>query len=247
MNATFVNDVPVHSISLGAYNTWNIWHLFPVVRPLVAPPIPVMKLETVKGYDGYLDYTKVLSNLITFKDREGTWEFRVIETSNNSWKNVYNDIVDKIDGKYFDSIILQDDPTHKYKGRLSVNGWKNNQQQTTITIGYRLYPFKTLASDSVKDWVWDDLDLTSTIDDIFYTSFRLYGDVWKSFVNVSHHEIPLNLTCGGPVKMYIGSSYIDLPTGEHKNIVQLQPGVNTYKFNGNCNVTVQYNMDEESL
>ncbi len=247
MNAMFVNDVPVHSINFGSYNTWSTWHLFPTTRPLVAPPKPVTKLETVKGYNGYLDYTKVLSNYMTFQDREGSWDFRVIETSENSWKNVFNDIVSKIDGVYFDSIVLQDDPTYKYRGRLSVNTWKNNQQETTITISYRLYPYKILVSSEVSDWLWDTLDLTSTIDNIFYTTFNLYGDVWKSFINKSSHPVALNLTCGGPVKMYIGSKAMNLATGYNKGVVQLQPGVNTYKFNGNCNVTVQYDMDEEIL
>lgn len=246
MNARFVNDTPVHSITLGAYNTWDTWKLFPTTRPFVAPPKPVTKLETVKGYNGYLDYTKVLSNYMTFKDREGSWEFRVIETSKNSWKDIFNDVVSKLDGKYFDSIILQDDPTHRYKGRLGVE-WKNNQKETTITIKYRLYPYKILISNSVKDWLWDDLDLTSQVDDIFYTSFRLYGDNYKSFVNVSNHAVSLSLTCGGTIKMWIGDRAMTLAAGTNKNVVQLQPGVNTYKFNGNCNVTVSYDMDEEML
>ena len=78
MNAQFSNGVSVHSIWFGNYNTWNTWKLFPTTRPLVAPPKPDIKLETVKGFDGYLYYTKVLSNTITFKDREGSWDFRVI-------------------------------------------------------------------------------------------------------------------------------------------------------------------------
>lgn len=247
MNARFVDDNPVHSISFGSYNTWNTWKLFPTSRPLVAPPKPVTKLETVKGYDGYLDYTKVLSNYMTFQDREGSWDFRVIETTKNSWKNIYNDIVSKIDGVYFDSIVLQDDPTYKYRGRLFVDSWKNNQQETTITIKYRLYPYKTLVTSAVSDWTWDDLDLTSDVDDIFYTTFNLYGNVYKSFVNVSNHAVPLTLICGGNVKMYIGSKAMNLAAGTNQNVVQLQPGVNTYLFNGNCNVTVQYDMDKEIL
>lgn len=247
MNVIFANDTPTHSISFGNYNTWNTWHLFPTTRPVVAPPKPVTKLETVKGYNGYLDYTKVLSNYMTFKDREGSWDFRVIETSENSWKDVFNDIVSKIDGVYFDSIVLQDDPEHKYKGRLTVNNWRNNQQETTISIGYRLYPYKMLSLPYATDWLWDDLDLTSQVDNIFYTSFKLYGDVWKSFINKSTHPVPLNLTCESSILMYIGSEPMTLAAGVNKNVVQLQPGVNTYKFNGNCNVAVQYDMDEEIL
>lgn len=247
MNAQFVGDIPVHSISFGNYNTWNTWKLFPTTRPLVAPPTPNTKLETVKGYDGYLDYTKVLSNTITFNDREGSWDFRVIETSMNSWKNVYNDIVDKIDGKYFDSIVLQDDPTYKYKGRLSVANWRNSGQETTITISYRLYPYKQLISDEVKDWLWDELDLTSTVDDIYYTSFHLYGDVWKSFVNPNNHTVPLTLTCSAPVQMTTVSKPFNLMRGENRNVVQLQPGVNTFLFKGTADVTVQYDMEKEIL
>lgn len=248
MNAFFVNDVPVHSITFGSYNTWERWHLFPTTRPLIAPPKPVTKLEKVNGYNGYLDYTKVLSNYMTFSDREGSWDFRVIETSQNSWANVYNDIVDKLNGKYFDSIVLQDEPTYKYKGRLTVSTWKNNQQETTITIKYRLYPYKILVSSSVKDWVWDDLDLTSNVDDIYYSHFRVDGSAWKSFINPSSHPVPLTLTCAASITMTTLNNPFNLMAGVNKNCATLQPGVNTFHFTGNCNrVDVKYNMDEESL
>jgi hypothetical protein len=243
MNAYFVDDSPVHSISLGAYNTWSNWHLFPTTRPLVAPPKPVTKLEKVKGFNGYLDYTKVLSSSMTFEDREGSWEFRVIETSANSWKTVFNDIVSKLDGKYFDSIVLQDEPTYKYRGRVTINSWKNNQQQTIIQINYRLNPYKRLVNSTTKDWLWDELDLTSNVDDIFYTSFNVKGYAYKSIINPNSHAVSADLNCSAACN--VGNQR--LVAGMNKGALTLQPGVNQFYFTGNSTIGLSYIMDEEVL
>ena len=243
MNAYFVDDSPVHSISLGAYNTWDNWHLFPTTRPLVAPPKPVTKLEKVKGFNGYLDYTKVLSSTMTFEDREGSWEFSVIETSANSWANVFNDIVSKLDGVYFDSIVLQDEPTYKYRGRVTINSWKNNQQQTIIQINYRLNPYKRLVSSTTKDWLWDELDLTSTEDDIFYTSFNVYGYAYKSIINPNSHDVSADLNCSAACN--VGNQR--LVAGMNKSALTLKPGVNQFYFTGNSTIGLSYIMDEEVL
>ena len=253
MNVYFANDNPVHSISLGAYNTWSNWHLFPTTRPLVAPPKPVTKLEKVKGFNGYLDYTKVLSSTMTFEDREGSWEFRVIETSANSWEAVLNDIVSKLDGQYFDSIILQDEPTYKYRGRLSVNSWKNDQQKTTIQINYRLNPYKRLVESETKDWLWDELDLTSDVDDIYYTSFKVDGYVYKSIINPNAHNVGVDLNCSSAINMLhtsdVGTSIkaTTIPRGLTKSAITLTPGVNHYYFTGNATVGISYIMDKEIL
>ena len=252
MNAYFVDDSPVHSISLGAYNTWSNWHLFPTTRPSVAPPKPVTKLEKVKGFNGYLDYTKVLSSSMTFEDREGSWEFRVIETSTNSWATVFNDIVSKLDGKYFDSIVLQDEPTYKYRGRVTINSWNNNQQQTTIQINYRLNPYKRLIESKLKDWLWDELDLTSTVDDIFYTSFTVNNWVYKSIINPNAHNVQVSLNCSAPITCVrvthsTGGSPYALPQGQNNNAFLIAPGVNVFKFTGNATVGISYITDKEIL
>lgn len=243
MNAYFIDDRPVHSISFGIYNTWENWHLFPTTRPLIAPPKPITKLEKVKGFNGYLDYTKILNPSMTFEDREGSWEFRVIETSANSWAEVFNDIVSKIDGVYFDSIVLQDEPTYKYRGRLTVNSWKNNQQQTTIQINYRLNPYKRLISSTTKDWLWDELDLTSNVDNIYYTSFNVYNYAYKSIINPNAHAVAADLNCSATCAVD-GQTLV---TGMNKSALILQPGVNHFYFTGNVTIGLSYIMDEEVL
>lgn len=239
----FLDIDPGHSISFGSYNTWDTWHLFPTTRPLVAPPKPNTKLEKVKGFNGYLDYTKVLSNTMTFKDREGSWEFRVIEIYQNSWKDVFNDIVSKIDGKYFDSIVLEDDPAYKYRGRVTINSWRNNQQETTIQINYRLNPYKRLVDSTTKDWLWDELDLSSNVDDIFYTSFNVNGYAYKSIINPNSHAVSADLNCSAACNV----DNQTLVAGMNKGVLTLQPGVNQFYFTGNSTIGLSYIMDEEVL
>ena len=189
---------------------------------------------------------------MTFEDREGSWEFRVIETSVNSWKDVFNDIVSKLDGVYFDSIVLQDEPTYKYRGRVTINSWKNNQQQTIIQINYRLNPYKRLVSSTTKDWLWDELDLTSTEDDIYYTSFAVNSYAYKSIINPNSHSVSATLntseaiTCSRVTGDSISKAF-QIPRGNNENVLTLQPGVNVFLFKGNATVGLSYIMDEEVL
>lgn len=144
-----------HSITIGDKNTFDDWHLFSPTRPVVSPPSPKTSYVDVLGMNGSLDYTEALTSTPRYNDREGSWEFIVLNPGDvpqysiemegvhvYAWAELYSKIMKYLHGKYFDRIVLEDDPMFTYKGRLWVNEWRSDQNWSRIVINYRLKPFK---------------------------------------------------------------------------------------------------------
>lgn len=143
-----------HSITIGDKNTFDDWHLIAPIRPSVSPPEPKLDYVDILGRSGSLDYTEALTKAPRYSDRQGSWEFIVLnpgdlpnfqyteEKYKYDWAYVYSKIMEYLHGKYFDRIVFDDDPEYTYKGRLWVNDWKSNSQWSQIVINYRLSPFK---------------------------------------------------------------------------------------------------------
>lgn len=189
-----------HSIKLNdEIDTWKDWHLLPTSRPLFNPPKPKFKYVDVPGSSGALDVTNALTPYPTFEDREGSWEFIVVN-GYGDWTQRYHDILTYLQGIRMKA-ILKDEPDYFYIGRFSVNDWKSNNDGTwsTITIDYRVEPYKWSLLSSVDPWLWDPFNfrtgiiLEKTFKDIVvgngeflkytYTN-RLYGNapITPSFI-----------------------------------------------------------------
>lgn len=127
-------------------NTLEDWHLIPSSRPVITPPKVQTKYVDIPGADGSLDLTDYLAGRPTFSDREGTIEFIVlndynIEGYNYNWSSLYSEIMTYLHG-WQKIMILEDDPDYFYKGRFSVDSWTTDQNNSKITVGYKLWPYK---------------------------------------------------------------------------------------------------------
>lgn len=143
-----------HSITIGEKNTFSDWHLISPSRPLVLPPPPKTNYVDILGMNGSLDYTEALTKFPRYSDRQGSWEFVVlnpgdVETSlypepfeSYNWSELYSEILSYLHGKYFDHIVLEDDPLYTYRGRVWVNEWRSDAGWSRIVLNYRLQPFK---------------------------------------------------------------------------------------------------------
>ena len=149
-----------HSITIGNKNTFDDWHLFPSVRPFVAPPLPRTRYVDILGMSGSLDYTEAPNKMTKYADREGSWEFIMLNPGDvpeysiedegsyaYDWAARYSEIMAFLQGKRFDSIVLEDDSGYKYTGRVWVNEYHSDPGWGRIVINYRLNPFKYRISD----------------------------------------------------------------------------------------------------
>ena len=138
-------------------NTWDNWHLIPSKRPVVARPTPGYKYIDIPGADGSLDITDYLIGRPTYSDCSGQFEFYVAnenpETgeSYGDWPSRKSSISSFLDGREL-KMILEDDPQYYYTGRFFMRNWEPGANYSTVTIEYRVRPYKFRSYNGEKVW-----------------------------------------------------------------------------------------------
>lgn len=135
-----------HSVTFGEKNSWTDWHLVASSRPVISPPPVKTQYVEIPGADGSIDLTDALAGRPAYGDREGSIDFVVLNDYNldnydYNWIDVYTSIMQYLHGRRM-TMVLEDDPLYYYEGRFSVNSWKSDQNNSTITIDYHVSPYK---------------------------------------------------------------------------------------------------------
>lgn len=135
-----------HSITFGNKNTWTDWHLVPSSRPVVAPPKSKTQYVDIPGADGSIDVTESLAGRPVYSDREGSFDFIVLNDYNipgyrYNWVEVYAEVMLYLHGKHM-RMVLEDDPDYYYEGRFEVDSWTSGEKNSSISISYHLSPYK---------------------------------------------------------------------------------------------------------
>ena len=150
----------LHSVAFGDVNTYDDLHLVPVEVPVVTMPKPKTKTYDLPGADGQLDLTELLTGEVPYSNREGSFEFYVLnDYPGYSWFDVHNKIVNYLHGKKM-RMILEDDPAFYYNGRFAVDSWKTEKDWSRLTISYNLEPFKYYTDDdmyAILDCLYDPI------------------------------------------------------------------------------------------
>ncbi|WP_294143881.1 hypothetical protein [uncultured Clostridium sp.] len=139
-----------HSITIGNKHTYKDFGLIPTSRPVVNPPSPNFSYLEIPGVSGSLDLSEAVSGNITYADRTGSFEFYV--RPGRDWSEVYDSILSFLHGQRL-AVTLEDDPTHFYVGRVSVNQWKSDKNHSFIELDYQLRPFK-YEMTTIKSVPW---------------------------------------------------------------------------------------------
>jgi predicted phage tail component-like protein len=148
-------------VLFGEKHTFNDWGLTLTSRPVISPPVPKTLYVDIPGGDGVLDLTNALSEDVKYENRTITFEFNVLD-ARNRWSNIYSDILDYLHGQSM-KIILDEDPTYYYTGRVQVNEWKSDKRTSTITIEANVEPYKMAVVSTVEDWLWDSFNFETDV------------------------------------------------------------------------------------
>ena len=195
--------IAFHSITIGDKNTWDDWHLVPTSRPKFTMPPVKTSYVNIPGGDGVIDLTTALTGRPTYGNRQGSFEFLVLndsldgETDYGLWHERYSEIATYLHGKEFKA-ILDDDPVYFYEGRFSVNEWKSEAHWSKIVIDYNVGPYKKTQYSAGELWLWDPFDLGDPEDP------NDTGDTIYSYKNLLLNNSTLNIT-------YIGDVFQDTP------------------------------------
>ena len=172
--------MPFYAVTFGPKHTYNDWCLIPKSRPVISPPTPKTLYVDIPGADGVLDLTNALTDDVKYENRKITFEFTVLD-ARNRWSNIYSDILDYLHGQSM-KIILDEDPTYYYMGRVQVNEWKSDKRTSTITIEAYVEPYKMNVDSTLDDWLWDPFNFeTGLIQNYSNMEFDSVNDPSKKF------------------------------------------------------------------
>lgn len=120
----------------GSYKrSWYDFKMIPAKNPSVSPATPNTKIVTIPGMNGGLDITSYVPGGLTFSRRTGQWDFYVDISKWSSWSVAKSTIEDYLNGQ-FCYVVLEDDYSHCWAGRLAVTDWSNESDYPKITISY---------------------------------------------------------------------------------------------------------------
>lgn len=130
------------------------WHLVPTGILSVKPPTVKTKIIENPGSDGVIDLTEAVAGFPLYGNRQDSWEFLVLNDW-TSWDLLYSDILNFLHGKEV-SVRLTDDNDYFYRGRLEVDAYASDKNNSKITLNYDFEPYKLSRWTSVSpSWSWD--------------------------------------------------------------------------------------------
>lgn len=228
-----------HSIYIGEKNTYEDWHLVPTSRPVVNPPQPKFSFIDIPGGNGSIDLTEANGMELVFENREGSWEFLVLNDIED-WDVIYQKILNYCHGKYFDEVRLEDETAYLYKGRVSVNQWRSDPQWSKVVLDYHLDPYKYQLQSAGEDWLWDPFDFENSV--IEDTDITVSGTKTHTIDVISMPIIPVFYTTySGMTVTYSGQSYALVANKECKFYdIYLKQGKNTLTLRGNGKLRIKY-------
>lgn len=211
-----------HSLTINGINTFDNWHLVPANRPVVAmPPVREQILE-LPGSNGNLDLTDSLTGYPLYGDRTGSWEFIVLNqfngVENYDWSELYSQIAYAIHGVK-SVVVLEDDPDYFYIGRLKLDSWTTEENNSKITISYVLEPYK-----------YEIEDIATKYEDVFKFYSIDSSNNFEIPINLSdyvdrmpvHPEIIINSDGSSPVT----ANFVNKELNMSRQFTELIPGVN---------------------
>ena len=147
----------VHSVKFGEYDSWKDFHLIPVSRPVINPPLERTSFVPIAGRSGKLDLSWALTGKPVYDNRTGSIEFYVDHNQWKDWITAYTAILEALQGKRM-QVVLSDDPDYYYEGLCYVDKWSSDERSSKISIKYDLSPSKKLLSSITDTWTWDSLE-----------------------------------------------------------------------------------------
>lgn len=208
-----LNDVIFDKKS--AYDEWNI------VLTKHDIPLPAPKISTVdiKGADGLLDLSEVLTGDILYNNRTLKLTFEMMD--DRDYFELITNISNFLHGRVV-TVRLTKDSDFYYTGRASINQWECIKRKGVIVITVDCEPYKYALYETVR---------TITVNNQTKTI---------SLPNSRKRVSPI-IDATGTVTLTFGGVEYDLAEGKQQLInFSLVEGDNVVKISGNGTVKITY-------
>lgn len=188
----------------------------------VHPAQPKTNLVNLPGADGDIDLTEALGLGVKYASRKIEWTFALYPSQD--WATKRTEVANAINGKRL-AIVLSEDSTHTYNGRVTVKDYARDKELRQITVEAICDPFGLLAASTVN------VSLT--------TSYQS-----KSITTKGRPIVPTFTTDVAADVQYGGVTYtLPVGTSQIPQIVLPQNTTSTIKVRGQMSsgsMTIQY-------
>lgn len=231
----------MNGVTFGSKHSYRDWGLILKSRPVISSPSPKTVYVDIPASDGIIDLTESLTGDVKYENRTITCEFNVLD-ARKRWSNIYSEILDFLHGQQM-KVILDEDPTYYYIGRVKVNEWKSDKKTSTITIEGNVEPYKLEMFSSLEDWEWDSFNFeTGIVRD--YRNIRVDESLTFTIEGRRKTVVPsfiVQSDDGTGLKVKFNGTTYDLLDGTNRvlNII-IKDGTNTLYFTGNGTVSIDY-------
>ena len=209
-----LNDV-IFNNEKSAFYDWNI------VLTKAEIPLPTPKTSTVdiKGADGVLDLSEVLTGDVLYNNRTIKLTFEML--NDNDYYGLITEISNYIHGQKI-KFTLNNDEDYYYIGRATINQWECVKRKGKIVIQVDCEPYKYAVIETVR--TVNVTNQTKTV----------------TLINNRKRICP-NLDVTGTITLTINGVQYELAVGEQQLInFRLVEGNNTIKVSGNGTLTISY-------
>ena len=213
-----LNDV-IFNDEKSAYDEWNIV----LTKADISLPKPKTSLVEIKGADGVLDLSEVLTGDILYNNRTITLTFEMMHDTD--YYDLISDISNYLHGRIV-TITLTNDEDYYYVGRASINKWQCVKRKGTIVITVDAEPYKYSVTETTMIVNVDNQTKTITLQ------------------NSRKRVCPiLNVT--GAITLTINGVNYKLAEGKQQlSNFRLVEGNNVVKVSGNGTLTITYRQGE---
>ena len=213
-----LNDV-IFNNEKSAYYDWNI------VLTKASIPLPSVKTSIVdiKGADGTLDLSEVLTGDVCYSNRDIKLDFAIMD--DKCYYSTISEIANYIHGKKL-TIKLTNDAEYFYSGRASISQLEYSPGKCTVCIQMSADPYKYRV---------DETSVTVAVSDE------------TKYVNLYNKRMRVSPTLDviGSVNMTFEGKTYTLQEGEQQLLnFLLSEGNNAVTFSGKGSVTITYRQGE---
>ena len=209
-----INDV-IFNNEKSAYDDWNI------VLTKAEIPLPTAKTSTVniKGSDGVLDLSEVLTGDVLYNNRTIKLTFEMMDDAD--YYNLISEISNYLHGKRI-TVNLTNDEDYYYVGRASISNWECVKRKGKIVVSVDCDPYKYAVVETMR-------------------TITVSGQTKTVTLPNSRKRVCPNLNVTGTVVLIIDNVAYKLSEGEQQlTNFKLVEGNNTIKITGNGTVVITY-------
>lgn len=205
-------------VLFGDKHSYYEWGLILQHKEIQAPEPKINQIE-IEGRDGVLDLSEFFGE-VKYKNRSLSFQFAKKEIMQDGFLALYSVVQNELHGKVME-VILDDDPSHFYKGRVTINEWKSEKNLGQIVIEVDAEPYKYKVAETVVTQA-----VTGTVD-VILSNGRM--------------KVAPTIDITGNVNLTYGTNYYALSEGRYVlPAVRLEEGNNIITLNGTGTAKFSY-------